>query len=93
LGLAFAKMSSRLIKVIFQNGVKRAINMNNVLNVERNGVNILIQYNVSNTDSAGFLVAGCGFHLGGSKLVSETLHYQSEKEADEVFEKLTKGDD
>ena len=86
-------MSSRLIKVIFQNGVKRAINMNNVLNVERNGVNILIQYNVSNTDTAGFLVAGFGIHLGGSKLVSETLHYQSEKEADEVFEKLTKGDD
>ena len=86
-------MSSRFIKVIFQNGVKRAINMNNVLNIERNGVNILIQYNVINSDSAGFLVAGCGFHLGGSKLVSESLHYQSEKEAEEMFDKLTKRDD
>jgi hypothetical protein len=86
-------MSSRFVKVIFHNGVQRAFNMRNVLAVQRKGPIVLIQYNVSIEDGAGFLVAGCGFHLGGSKLVSEELNYKCEKEAQDVFDNLTKGSD
>ncbi len=62
--------------------------MNNVLAIERVGLKVIIQYNVCPQDGGGFIFAGFGFYLGGSKVYNEGLTYNTEKEAHAVFEKL-----
>jgi hypothetical protein len=81
-------MSSRFVKIPLYNGVIRAINMNNVITVQREGLKVIVQYNICPQDGGGFMFAGFGLYLGGSKVYHEDLTYNTEKEAQAVFGKL-----
>jgi hypothetical protein len=82
-------MSSRLVKFVMNNGIHRCINMRNVLAVQRDGVNVSIEYNFCGPDGMGFLIYGTGFHLGGSKVHKEELTFTTVKDAEAMYESLT----
>ncbi len=82
-------MSSRLVKFVMNNGVHRCINMRNVLAVQRDGVKVSIEYNFCQPDGIGFLIYGTGFHLGGSNIYKENLTFNSVKDAEAMYERLT----
>ena len=71
------------------NGIQRCINMRNVLAVQRDGVKVTIEYNMSGPDGMGFLIYGTGFHLGGSKIHTEHLTFKCVKDAEAMYESLT----
>ncbi len=71
------------------NGVHRCINMRNVLAVQRDGVKVSIEYNVCRPDGSGFLIMGNGFHMSGSSCHKEEVTFNSVKDAEVMYEKLT----
>ncbi len=71
-------MSSRLVKFALYNGIKRCINMRNVLAVKQDGVKVTVQYNVD-TEHITF----------NSKEEAEKLYEQLTSEgSSEVIRKL-----
>ena len=71
------------------NGIQRCINMRNVIAVQRDGVNVTIEYNMSGSDGMGFLIYGTGFHLGGLRYHKEELGFKSVKDAETTCDRLT----
>jgi hypothetical protein len=81
--------SSRFVRIAMHSGKNLAINMRNVLSVEQQGLNVIVNYNATHPNGAGFLIVGTGFHLGGGTTVKDEFVYACEKDAKFAFEKLT----
>jgi hypothetical protein len=79
----------RFVKIAFRDGKNIAINMRNVLSVNQQGLNVIVNYNVTHSDGSGFLIFGNGFYLGGGTTVKEEFTYACEKDAQYAYEKLT----
>ncbi len=81
--------ASRFVKIAMRNGKSLAINMRNVLSVEQQGLNVIVKYNATHPNGAGFAVLGNGFYLGGGITVTQELTYNCEKDALYAFNTLT----
>jgi hypothetical protein len=81
--------TARFVKIALRDGKNIAINMRNVLSVKQQGLNVIVNYNATHSDGAGFLIFGNGFYLGGGTTVKEEFTYTCEKDAQYAYEKLT----
>ncbi len=81
--------ASRFVKIATRDGKNIAINMQNVLSIKQQGLNVIINYNATHSDGAGFFIFGNGFYLGGGTTVKEEFTYTCEKDAQYAYEKLT----
>ncbi len=79
----------RFVKIAMRDGRNIAINMRNVLSVKQHGLTIIINYNATHSDGAGFFIFGNGFYLGGGTTVKEEFTYACEKDTQYVYERLT----
>jgi hypothetical protein len=81
--------ASRFVKIAFRDGKALAINMRNVLSVEHHGLNVIVKYNVTHPNGAGFAILGNGFYMGGGTTVTQEFTYNCEKDAKYAFNTLT----
>jgi hypothetical protein len=80
--------ASRFVKITLRDGKNIAINMRNVLSVERQGINVVVNYNATHSHGSGFAILGNGFYIGGGTTVKQEFTYQCENDAKYAFENL-----
>lgn len=75
-----------IYKLCYQNGIKKLINLNHVSSIVLNKKVLQLKYNTFS--NSGFFFFGIGT-LDKEQYVEE-IHYDKEKEAEEVFEDIYK---